>query len=51
MNPIPTCAIEMIIPLKWFDYRTLADGTLITFEIKCKQLNLDERSYFRIFNI
>lgn len=51
MNPIPTCAIEMIIPLKWFDDRTLADGTLITFEIKCKQLNLDERSYFRIFNI
>lgn len=51
MNPIPTCTIEMIIPLKWFDDRTLADGTLITFEIKSKELKLDERCYFRLFNI
>lgn len=51
MNPIPTCSIEMIIPLKWFDDRTLADGTIITFEIKSKKLNLDERCRFRLFNI
>lgn len=51
MNPVPTCALELIIPLKWFDDRTIADGTLITFEFKSKDLNLDERCYFRIFNI
>ena len=51
MNPVPTCSLELIIPLSWFDNRTIADGTLITFEFKSEMLNLNERCYFRVFNI
>ena len=51
MNPVPTCSLELIIPLSWFDNRTIADGTLITFEFKSEILNLNERCYFRVFNI
>ena len=50
MNPVPTCSLELIIPLKWFDDRTIADGTLIVFEFKSKDLNLDEIWERRIGN-
>ena len=51
MNPIPTCTLDLMIPMDWFDKRSLADGTSIIFDIKSKKLGLDERSYFRLFNI
>lgn len=51
MNPIPTCTLELTLPLEWFDKRSLADGTSIVFDIKSDKLNLNERSYFRLFNI
>jgi len=51
MNPIPTCTLDLMIPMDWFDKRSLSDGTSIVFDIKSKKLGLDERSYFRLFNI
>lgn len=51
MNPLPTCKLEVIIPLDWLDSRTISDGTIITYQIKSERLNIDERTQFRVFNI
>lgn len=51
MNPIPTCRMELIIPIQWLDKRTLVDGTRITFEIKSKEFEINERYTYRVFNL
>lgn len=51
MNPIPTCRMELIIPIQWLDKRTLVDGTKLTFEIKSKEFEINERYTYRVFNL
>lgn len=52
-NPIPTCQIDINVPLLWLDNRTLADGACIKFSIKFLEMQSKMKSeyYFRIFNI
>lgn len=50
-NPIPTCELELNIPLDWFDYRSIVDGTIIKFKLKSKAFNLNNEYVFRLFNV
>lgn len=50
-NPIPVCNLDLTIPLAWMDERTITDGTVIKFIVKCKDLNISEQYVFRLFNI
>lgn len=50
-NPIPTCELEVNIPIDWFDARSIVDGTTIKFSIKSKVFEINNIYTFRIFNI
>jgi len=50
-NPIPTCKLEMTVPIGWIDDRSLVDGSLIKIHLKSKDYNFDESYLFRVFNI
>lgn len=50
-NPIPTCNLEVFLPIDFIDKRSIVDGTLIKFHISSKTLKLDEEYKFRLFNI
>ena len=49
-NPIPTCTVELILPNIYVDERSIVDGTIIKFEIKCEYFDIDETYSFRLFN-
>lgn len=49
--PVPECKLNLTIPVGWLDERSIVDGTLIEYEIKSKDLKIDERLRFRLFNL
>lgn len=51
MNPIPICELELVVPTGWIDDRSLVDGTLIRFQIRSDEFNIENRYDFRLFNI
>lgn len=50
-NPVPQCKLCLTVPLDWLDERSIVDGTLIRFEIKNKDLDINENLRFRLFKI
>ena len=50
-SPIPGCQLKLSIPLGWLDERSIIDGTVLRFEIKNKNLNMQENLQFRLCNI
>lgn len=50
-KPVPSCELELIVPIGWLDQRSIVDGTLIEFQIKCTIFNFQEKLSFRLFNI
>ena len=50
-NPVPTCKLNLSIPLGWLDERSIVDGTIFLIEIKNEDMNLYESMKFRVFNI
>lgn len=52
-NPIPTCQIDILVPLNWLDERAVVDGAKITFSIEFLEMRLPlKQEYtFRIFSI
>jgi hypothetical protein len=51
MKPIPTCELEVSIPVSWFDYRSIVDGTKIKFSIVSKKWGIADEYTFRIYNV
>lgn len=50
-NPLPTCELEVLVPVGWVDERAIADGTPIKIKIEAKDLKILEEYNFRLFNI
>lgn len=50
-NPVPQCRLCLVVPLTWINERSIVDGTLIRFEIKSKELGINENLKFRLFKI
>lgn len=52
-NPIPTCQLEVIVPLSWLDERSVVDGAKIKFSVEFLEMqNPIKHEYkFRIFGI
>lgn len=52
-NPIPTCELDVVIPLVWLDERSVVDGAKIKFSIQFLEMQSKMKSEytFRIFNI
>lgn len=50
-NPIPVCKLEMSVPIAWIDNRSLVDGSLIKFHIRCNKYKFDDVYLFRVFNL
>jgi hypothetical protein len=51
VTPVPTCTLEMSIPIGWMDGRSLVDGTKIRFKLKNTDYLMDNNYDFRLFNI
>lgn len=51
MHSIPTCTLNVCVPVSWLNDRSIVDGTLFRFDIKCKAFDFYENLYFRLFNI
>ena len=52
-NPIPTCQLDIIVPLGWIDNRSIADGSKISFKIRFLEdkTNFVYEYDFRLFDI
>ena len=52
-NPIPTCQIDVILPLAWLDERSVVDGAKIKFSVEFLEMkNPMKHEYnFRIFGM
>ena len=51
MRSIPTCELEISIPINAFDYKTIVDGTQIKFQIIAKLWGINDTYPFRIYNV
>ena len=52
-NPIPTCQVDIIVPLTWIDERSVVDGAPLKFSVEFLEMKkpLKHEYRFRIFNI
>ena len=52
-NPIPTCQLDVIVPLSWIDERSVVDGATIKFSVEFLEMKkpLKHEYRFRIFSI
>lgn len=50
-DPIPSCFLDITVPLFWLDSHIISDGALFKIQIFSKQRNLNEFYEFRLLNI
>ena len=52
-NPIPTCQIDVIVPLTWLDERSVVDGASVKFSVEFLEMKkpIKHEYNFRIFGI
>ena len=52
-NPIPTCELDLLVPLGWIDERSIADGSTIKFTVKFLETvgPLSTSYEYRLYNI